>query len=1015
MATLTGPGIIYSNVFYNGDPNAIGVFTNGSSTNLGLNSGVVMSTGLLDPANAASFAGPASNFISGQNGGTTYPELNSIAGATTYDGLVLEFDFVPLSNQINVEYVFGSEEYNEWVNSGYNDAFAFFISGPGIVGQQNIALVPGTSLPVTIDNINNGNWGGCAFGPCYNCAYFVDNCTGNSLAMDAFTTVLTATATVIPCSTYHIRLMIADGGDEIYDSWVFIKQDGLYSPGGNTVTVTSTTLFPGGTAYEACGIDVNYFTFSLASPAVSNITISFTVGGTAINGVDYQAIPNSITIPAGQTSANLYINALPDGITEGLETVTITLQNSVCGSGAYTLQIGDTEPLTVSVPPNISLCAGGTGTTITATATGGYGNITYNWDNGAGNTPTISVNPAVTTTYTVTVSDQCGQSASAQTTVSVGSPPTADFNLPATACVGQSVDITYTGTGQPTATYQWDFGGGTVLSGSGQGPYQVSWPVSGQYAVSLTVTEAGCPPTTTVHNIVILSSPTAFFTASTPVCVGQNSTITYTGNAGAAAQFMWNFAGGSVQSGSAAGPYQVSWNTAGNYTISLQVIENGCASQPFSQTVTVNASPSATFTITTPICAGQATTITYTGNGSPATAFNWNFGGGQILGGASAGPYQVAYNQPGQVSISLAVSENGCTSQPYVQNLTVLPLPQVNIVAPPPQCLTGNSFDFTVQGSWGPTAVFQWSFPGGSPATSSAQNPQNITWNQAGVHPISLFVNDNGCQAQAQASVEVWAEPVPSFTLSPPSGCAPLTVQFTSTSTGAPPLLATWNFGNGESGAGLSPSVVYTDHGTYSVTLMVTDGNGCSASVQLSDVVAVYPSPEAGFSAHPPVVDLEDAHVVITDNSLYATQWFYTFGDGWQSTEQNPSHLYQSEGLFTITQIVRTPFGCTDTATAHVLVNPVTEVFIPTAFTPDGNNHNEVWRPVLSYIRDYKVWIFDRWGQVVYYSEDVYEGWNGRYMNRGSMMKQDTYVYLIQFRNYANKLKTVRGAVTLIR
>jgi len=162
VANLVGPGIIYSNVTYTGDAIASGTFTNGSTTNLGLNSGVILTSGdrNLVPVNNSGNQGF-------DNTGAAIPELNVIAGANTFDGAILEFDFIPLSSTLNVDYIFGSEEYLEWVNLGYNDAFAFYISGPGIVGQVNIATIAGQ--PVTIDNVNTTS----------NSAFFVNN-TGSS-------------------------------------------------------------------------------------------------------------------------------------------------------------------------------------------------------------------------------------------------------------------------------------------------------------------------------------------------------------------------------------------------------------------------------------------------------------------------------------------------------------------------------------------------------------------------------------------------------------------------------------------------------------------------------------------------------------------------------------------------------------------------------------------------------------------------------------------------------------------
>jgi hypothetical protein len=152
---------------------------------------------------------------------------------TTQDATVLEFDFTSTSDSVEFRYVFASEEYNEYVDLGFSDLFGFFISGPNIVGTQNIALVPNTNTPVSIDSINNGNSPGGVVptGPCMNCQYYVDNTFGTVLEYDGHTTVLTAKAGVIPCETYHLKLVIADVGDGVFDSVFFLKVGSFKSTG----------------------------------------------------------------------------------------------------------------------------------------------------------------------------------------------------------------------------------------------------------------------------------------------------------------------------------------------------------------------------------------------------------------------------------------------------------------------------------------------------------------------------------------------------------------------------------------------------------------------------------------------------------------------------------------------------------------------------------------------------------------------------------------------------------------
>ena len=157
---LVGNGVTVTNVSYTGGPDAIGSF-NATNTNLGLNTGIVLTTGTVLPGTGLFGAqegphGPNNKANAGMdNNAAGYQQLTNIAGQDTYNATILEFDFVPNSDSVKFKYVFGSEEYPEFVNQGFNDVFAFFITGPGFGGAYNMATIPGTGgTPVTIDNVN---------------------------------------------------------------------------------------------------------------------------------------------------------------------------------------------------------------------------------------------------------------------------------------------------------------------------------------------------------------------------------------------------------------------------------------------------------------------------------------------------------------------------------------------------------------------------------------------------------------------------------------------------------------------------------------------------------------------------------------------------------------------------------------------------------------------------------------------------------------------------------------------
>lgn len=221
-------GVSASNVQYTGGANTLGSFTNGNTTNIGLPDGIIMTTGSLDTTQSSVvyIGSPVTEFASASTSGGGDSSLSNILpGYSLNDASVLEFDLVPVGNILEFNYVFASEEYPEYVNSAFNDIFGFFINGPDPQGgnytDRNIAIVPGTSLPVAIDNVNASA----------NSLYFIDNQTlnGQTIVFDGFTTPLLAQVNVTPLSTYHLKMAIADAGDMTFDSGIFLKAQSMKS------------------------------------------------------------------------------------------------------------------------------------------------------------------------------------------------------------------------------------------------------------------------------------------------------------------------------------------------------------------------------------------------------------------------------------------------------------------------------------------------------------------------------------------------------------------------------------------------------------------------------------------------------------------------------------------------------------------------------------------------------------------------------------------------------------------
>ncbi len=398
---LAGPNITVSNAVLTGGGTASGSFA-GSNSDIGFDNGVILSTGNINEA-------PGPNNSGGIGANLNQPgtaQMTALAGVNTFDAITLEFDFEVQSSTIQFNYVFSSEEYPEYAppnNSSFNDVFAFYISGPGITGEENIALVPNTTNPVAINNIN----------PVTNSQYYVDNAGGNDIQYDGFTTVLEAKKNnLTPCNTYHLKLVIADAGDGVYSSAVFLQENSLIQ---GTVNVQTETVNADGIALEGC-IPAS-FTFAYDETSNQDRIINFIVGGTAVNGVDYQFVDSSMTIVAGDTSATIYINAFSDGITEGQESVWIIYQPSICAAfdTAY-LYIDDAQPIDFSLDGTDLGCFEDNSGEILVTATGGFPPYTYQVTDPnqvETNTQNNPITGLAAGTYSVQVTDSYGCQADA--------------------------------------------------------------------------------------------------------------------------------------------------------------------------------------------------------------------------------------------------------------------------------------------------------------------------------------------------------------------------------------------------------------------------------------------------------------------------------------------------------------------------------------------------------------------------------------------------------------------------
>lgn len=405
-------------------------FFDASGTGFPLDSGVIMVTGTIDDVQP--------NVI-GTNPDIEYtdPDLHAIltsinaTDTVLHDLVVIEFAFMAPSDSVEFEYVFGSHEYAGYTCSGFNDVFGFFLTGSGINGNPNqstvnLATIPGTNVPVAINTINQGYPSSGVNSPdTVHCLNANPNYTAHSIyfntgnpgfsSISGYTDVFKAKAKVTCGNLYQIRLAIADVSDEILNSVVFLGAKSFkYSFISPQTNFNPGNSFQDSMAVEGC--DSSMIIIEKQGALIGNgLSVRLTKTGTAIEGVDYKTLPDSIWLPPSRLSDTLYFNAINDGIAEPTETVDIKLEQFLSGcffsQKVYmSFDIRDQKPLSDSIVytgPDTLKCDGDT-VLLEAGFKDGEGLVTWWWeDDTTLNNQIRKVAPNQTTTYKFSAVSEC--------------------------------------------------------------------------------------------------------------------------------------------------------------------------------------------------------------------------------------------------------------------------------------------------------------------------------------------------------------------------------------------------------------------------------------------------------------------------------------------------------------------------------------------------------------------------------------------------------------------------------
>lgn len=577
---------------------------------------------------------------------------------------------------------------------------------------------------------------------------------------------------------------------------------------------------------------------------------------------------------------------------------------------------------------------------LVATPTGATGPVTYAWDNGivATNAGPITVCPTITTTYNVTATDNVGNTATASTTITVNSNPTVDLGNDTTVCSGVGASVTLNAT-NPGATYVWT-GGSTNAT--------LNVTTSGNYGV--TATMGSCTATDTV-SVTFQPLPVQLGN-DTIICNGSTLTLD-AGNSGAT--YLWN-------DNSAAQTLDVS--TTGTYYV--EVTSGVCTA---SDTINVAvADPVVQLGNDTTICFGNTVTLDA---GNPGASYLWSNGTtNQQLTVSNSGTYWAE------------ASYGACSSRDTLV-VTVINV-SVNL---------GNDSLFCSS----PSLTLDAGNPGATYLWNDNSTGQQLNVSATGVYWVTA--TNGSCQDSDTIALAI-QDLQTSFFAPITEGCEPTTLNFYDESVVVNGYLTNWywDFGDGGTSTVQHPIHTYANTGTYTVSLTVTTNLGCTETYTLPNYISIHPQAVANFSI--PFGAMANENILFTNTSTNATIWNWNVNDEDYFTTKNIIYLFEESGGQTITLVADNAFGCSDTITKTMLIESEPLIYIPNAFTPDGDQNNQYWTYSILEIDTYEfsMKLFNRWGELIWEANTPTEFWDGTY--NGKLVPVGIYTWTLEIGNY---------------
>ena len=829
-----------------------------------------------------------------------------------------------------------------------------------------------------------------------------------------------------------------------------------YAPTQAEITAGSVTLTLSTTGNTICPQAEDQLVLTIPN-SYANATVTPTdaiCSGTATGSAVFApALPGATY--AWSTSP-VQTTATANNLMPGSYTVTAT--DGFGCSITLSTTIGPVAPVSIaSLTATDETCAGFADGTATVSAVGGTLPYTYVWSNG-GNSTSITAGAG---TYSVTITDAngCAPATGSITINATGQPNAANAGPDLVGCLN-SYPIAINGSIVNATGASWTGGQGSVVGSGASIQYMPTTAEVLAGGVTLTLTTTGnstCPPasdqvfialsnsflnaalsTTDLScnssgngsivfvpalpgNTYVWNDPMAQTTPNaTGLAAGNyivqvtdalgcdtilSATITEPEVLSIAALNSTNVSCNNGNDGSAqvvvtggTPNYTFAWNsgqstavignlTAGNYNVNV-TDANGCNT---AGTTTITQPAPIVLSAFAPdtVCVNAPVTLTALANGGTGNfIYTWaGLGSGSTL--------TAAFGQSQNVVVS-ATDQNGCTSAPMTLPIYVLNLATATFTAygDTTVCPGGVASVGATIGNYPGSYTMVWTELG---TLGSGPFTVPITGDQ----DLHVVVTDQ-CGNVRTEVVELRLQTPPAIVLPPiiAQGCAPLSVQFPNLQLGSG-ITYSWNLGNGSSSSQASPNVTYTA-GTYSVSLTVTTSLGCTSTSPSAGQVVAYLPPTASFSASTWTAPVDNGSIVFTSQTTgNITGYAWTFGDGGTGTAPNPTHVYGDVGTFDVELIVTDANGCTAIAENPVVITPVYDITLPTAFTPNPNGghgggydpndlSNDVFYAFVRSVKDFRMRIFNRWGELVFESTDVRIGWDGYYRNQ--LSPQDVYV-----------------------